>query len=107
MLNESKDGRLRRQLSSYGKIIFCRCSFYPATPTSGECIQLPLARCQLHCTLKGGGGEERERERQRERERERERERGDHCHFLLLALGSRSVDCARKNRQLWDLSVRI
>ena len=33
--------------------------------------------------------------------------KGDNLHCLRLVPSSRQVDCARKNRQLWDLTVLI
>ena len=61
----------------------------PATPTSRGYTQLPVACCRLHCILQNGRGNGRQL-----------------LCFRSLLLG-RKVDCARKTRQLKDLTILL
>ena len=87
--NGNKEAELTTELSSMFIPTYTVHSFSPATPTSRGYTQLPLRRWWLHIILHNRRGSRRQH----------------NC--LRFVLPIVHVDCARKNRHLWDLTVLL
>ena len=87
-----RDGKWMRPLSPCTEPTFYPCSFSPPTFTPSQCTQLPLHRCRVSTALYTI---------------EPKRKRGTTAiaYFLYRLAARCSVQCARKYRQLRNLSV--
>ena len=90
--DSGRDGKWMRPLSPDTEPTYYPCSFSPPTSTPSQCTQLPLHRCRVSTALYTI---------------EPKRKRGTTAiaYFFYRLAAKCSVQCARKYRQLRNLSV--